>query len=234
MKKYFKYYAIIWALIIFIFNIVTLVISAEARGGLDSLGGTFWFGYVFTNLSFAVQLACSWIFFKEENKSKVFLNIPIISISYTALLFSAFVGVFCMVFDSLPEWLGGLICAVATALYAIAIIKSKTAVDVVADIDTKIKNQTFFIKSLTVDAESVMARASTPEIKADAKKVYEAIRYSDPMSVEALAPIETQITLRFSAFTEAVINSDAASAKAIANEIVILANDRNKKCKLLK
>ena len=65
-------------------------------------------------------------------------------------------------------------------------------------------------------------------------KVYEAVRYSDPMSNEALAGVEAQITLKVSELVDAIEKSDIELVKKTVREIVILLNDRNKKCKLLK
>lgn len=79
-----------------------------------------------------------------------------------------------------------------------------------------------------------MVRASCDEMKAETKKVYEAIRYSDPMSNNVLANIENQIQNEFNAFADAVKNNDIDLAKSSANELVILINDRNNKCRLIK
>ncbi|MBQ9949706.1 MAG: hypothetical protein IJO93_03170 [Clostridia bacterium] len=91
-----------------------------------------------------------------------------------------------------------------------------------------------FIKSLTVDAESLMSRAKSETIKAECKKVYEAVRYSDPMSNGALVSIESDITIKFSKLSEAVISENSETVATLADEIIILLGDRNKKCKLLK
>lgn len=79
-----------------------------------------------------------------------------------------------------------------------------------------------------------MSRASSDEMKAEAKKVYEAIRYSDPMSNDALANIENQIQNEFNVFADAVKNNDIDLAKSASYEFVILINNRNSKCKFLK
>lgn len=63
--------------------------------------------------------------------------------------------------------------------------------------------------------------------------MFEAVRYSDPMSNDALAGVESQITLKFNELSEAV-SGGADNVKNIADELVILIGDRNKKCKLLK
>ena len=54
------------------------------------------------------------------------------------------------------------------------------------------------------------------------------------MSNDALALVESQITVKFEELSEAVKTDDANKAMEIANEIIILVGDRNKKCKLLK
>ena len=96
------------------------------------------------------------------------------------------------------------------------------------------KAQTFFIKSLTVDADTLLSQAKSDEIKTECRKVYEAVRYSDPMSSDALAMSEAQITIRFTALSEAVKNGKAEEVKAITEELLVLLAERNKKCKLMK
>lgn len=233
MKKTFKFYIIIWALALAIFNVFCFVTPSEANG-YNKFGGAFWVGYIFITLAFIGQLVCSYIAFKAENLKKLFYNIPLISISYIGLVIMLICGVLAMAIPDLPNWIGIIVCLLVLVITAVAVIKAKAAADIVDEIDNKVKTQTFFIKSLTVDAERLMARAKSDEIKAEAKKVYEAVRYSDPMSNEALGGIESQITTEFSAFYDAVNTDDIDMVKAIANELVILLGDRNNKCKLLK
>lgn len=233
MKKYFKYYGICWAIVLVVFNVITFVATNEIVG-LASVGSSFWVGYAFITIVFIGNLICSLLFFKEENKGKVFLNIPIINLAYSALIVSLIVGAVAMAVPQIPYWIGVIVDVLVLAFYAIAIVKAGTAADIVHDVEQKIKTQTFFMKTLTVDADSLMARAKSDEMKAETKKVYEAIRYSDPMSNDALVNIENQIQNEFNAFADAVKNNDIDLAKSSANELVILINDRNKKCKILK
>lgn len=233
MKKYFKYYAISWAIALVVFNVITFTVTAETIG-FGAVTASFWIGYAFISIAFIGNLVCSLLFFKEKNKSKVFLNLPIITISYSALCVSLIVGAVAMAVPAIPYWVGIIVDVLVLAFYAIAILKASAAADIVSDIDKKIKTQTFFIKSLTVDAETLMARAKSDEIKAEAKKIYEAIRYSDPMSNDALASIETKIQNEFNSFDNAVITDDTDLVKSIAEELLSLINERNKKCKLLK
>lgn len=127
-----------------------------------------------------------------------------------------------------------ILCAIVLAANVLSVIKATAAVSEVERIDEKVKTQTFFIKSLTIDADTLVARAKSEAVKAECKKVYEAIRYSDPMSNDALASIESEIAVEFAKLTEAVKADDTDAVVASANEVIILVGDRNKKCKLLK
>lgn len=227
MKKNLTYYGIIWAIALIVFNIAVFVPPIERYG-------SFWTGYVLITLVFIVQLVCSILFFKDENLGKKFLNMPVMVISFSALIASLIIGGTFMAVPSIPDFLAIIICAVMTGFYAIAIVSAKAGADAVESIDKKVKAQTFFIKSLTVDAQTLISRAQSDETKALANKVYEAVRYSDPMSNETLAGAESAITLKFNEFANAVAGGDNAYAESSANELLILINDRNQKCKLLK
>lgn len=72
-----------------------------------------------------------------------------------------------------------------------------------------------------------MAKAKEPESKVRCKKIYEALRYSDPMSNEELSTIEGKIEAQFAVFSD-TFSSD------VAEEILLLIGERNRKCKLLK
>ena len=139
-----------------------------------------------------------------------------------------------MLISPLPYWVGVIVCAIVLVANVLSVIKATAAIDEIERIDTKVKTQTFFIKSLTVDADTLMASAKSETVKAECRKVYEAIRYSDPMSNDMLVSVEEQITVKFAKLSEAVKADEANKAMEIANEIIILVGDRNKKCKLLK
>lgn len=232
MKKSINFYAPCWAIALAVFNVVTFAVPITVN--VNKFTPSFWIGYTFIMLMFIAQLVCSIVFFKQDSKEKRFLNIPVISLSYTALFVSMIVGAVAMAVPFVPYWVGIILDVLVVAFYAIAIISSKAAADTIENIDKKVKTQTFFIKSLTVDAESLLNQSKSDETKAIAKKVYEAIRYSDPMSNEVLSPAESQITIKFNEFSNALIEDNKSLAETLGNELIILVNDRNKKCKILK
>ena len=233
MKKSFKIYSLIWAICLAVFNVITFVTPNEI-GGVSKFSGSFWVGYIFITIAFIGQLVCAFVAFKAENLKKFFYNIPLLSISYGGLVAMLIVGSIFMAIPVLPEWIGIIVCVIILAFNAIAIIKATAAADIVSEIDEKIKTQTFFIKSLSVDAQSLMTSAKSDELREEAKKVYEAIHYSDPMANAALSDLDAQIERQFNSFSDAIKADDAELAKETADALIEMVERRNQKCKLLK
>lgn len=229
MKKTFRSYALIWAILFVVFNVLTFAIPLP-----DKYTASFFIGHLGITLALLGQLYCARRAFDAENLQKLFYNIPLITVSFGGLVLTFIVGGLCMLLPFLPYWVGTVLCLLVLAFNAIAVIKATVVIETVAAVDKKIKTKTFFIRSLTADAETLLAQAESEEIKAACKKVYEAVRYADPMSDDALAACESQITLKFAELSEAVHRGDAEAVAKAARETVILVTDRNNKCKLLK
>jgi hypothetical protein len=185
-------------------------------------------------LAFLGELACGITVFGKEKADGVFLGVPVLHISYVGTVAMLIVSVIFTAIPKMPAFVSAIVCLLILAFTALAVIKATVAAEMVQNLGQKVKEKTLFVKMLTTDADSVMARAKSDAVKAEAERVYEAVRYSDPMSSEALSGVESQITLKFDSFSQAVDDDDYELAKANADELLILINDRNKKCKMLK
>ncbi len=232
MKKNFKYYVMVWVILLVMFQITVFVTPGEIAG-ISKFDASFWVGYVFIMIAFIGQLACAYAALNTDERRKLFLNIPLVTISFTAFVVSFVCGALCMAVPGLPYWVGIVVCVLMLGVSAIAVVQAKAAADLVSDVGDKIKAKTLFIRMLTADAESLMAKAAADDAKAACRKVYEAVRYSDPMSSDALSGIESQITLKFDELSKAVTAGDKQAA-GLADELVVLLGDRNKRCKMLK
>ncbi len=233
MKKMFKNYAAAWAVALVIFNVICFV-TPEEWNGYTKFGGAFWGGYGFVTAAMVFNLICAYTAFKETDKQKFFYNVPLITISYSTMLISVVAGAACMLVPDLPNWVAIVVCTVTIGVNVISVIKARTAAELISETDTKVFSETLFIKSLTTDVANLISQAKDEEIKALTKKVYEAVRYSDPVSNEALTAIESQITVVFTQFAMAVKENDIEKAKELCDNLIMLVEDRNKRCKLNK
>ena len=234
MKKNFKFYFSVWAILLATWCAVVFLVRPIIPGFVINYDARFWIAFAFIAVAFIGNLVCAYFAFKAENRGKMFLNLPLITLSWSALIIMLVVGVVLMLIPNCPAWVSAITCIVVFAFNAIAAIKAAWAADAVNKIDEKVKARTSFIKNLTVDTESILARAKSDAIKKECKKVYEAVRYSDPMSDESLSIIEAKITVKADEFSSAVGADDAEKVKELADELIILVGERNKKCKALK
>lgn len=232
MKKIFKFYLAMWAVLLALFNVIAFV--SAGWEGQEKYTASFWVGYVFIMLAFVGQLVCAYLALREDDVKKLFYNIPLVTISYTGLILSFICGGLCMLISSLPYWVGVILCAAVLAFTAIAVLKASMAAELVSETDEKLKVSTALMKTLTAEAEGLEAKAQTGEIKAACKKAYEALRYSDPMSSEELAEAEEEIAEKLNELKAAVETADNESVNELTVVLLTLIKERNDKCKLLK
>ena len=232
MKKRIGLYTAAWIVLFALFNVIAFV--SVGWVGQEKYTPAFWIGYIFITLTFIGQFICAVKALNEDDAKKLFYNVSLIKMSYGGLIGSFIVGGLCMLISPLPYWIGVIVCILILAFNILSVVKAEAAIDEVEKIDKKKKTRTIFIKSLSIDAESLLAQAKSDDVKTECRKICEAIRYSDPMSDEALASVESQITIQFHSFAEAVENDDYELVAAVAKNLSVLIADRNKKCQLLK
>ncbi|MBO5924895.1 MAG: hypothetical protein J6Q52_01360 [Clostridia bacterium] len=234
MKKNFKYFGIIWIIGFVLFNAVTFLIPNEIFGITRFDKGIFWIAYALITLSFITQLITAYKFIKDDSNEKMFLNIPLLRTGYIAIIVSMLVGLIFMIFPILPTWIGAIVCLLIAGYFTLACVNAGTVANVVAEIDEKVKTKTAFVRMAIVEAENILARATTTEIKSEVKKVYEALKYSDPMSNPALDDIEQEINNQLKELKKSVVENDRVKVLEITTNVLLSIKERNSKYKALK
>lgn len=230
MIKTFKLYSVIWAICFAMFNIIAFVSPIS----INVLSGSFWIGYLFIVIAFAGQLYCSYIAFKDENLQNTFYNISLVLVSYIALAAMLIAGSLCMIIPLFPISLSIILCVLIAGISSSIILITCFVINVVSSTDTEIETKTFVVKALAADAEHLLSTAQSFELKKECEKVFEALRYSDPMSNAALSEINEQIQTQFSSFESAVNSSDLELTISNGSELLTLIDKRNKQCSFFK
>lgn len=230
MKKTFKVFALVWCVLLVLFNLAAFLVGAADGAKFDL---SFWLCYAIVTFVMLEQLACGMFFSKMDDDTQKFCKLSHIAVVYIGTIVCFLFGSLVMVVEAIPNFVGSMVCAAAGIFSSLALAGVNKSDDKQPSGDV-IKEKTFFIRSLTADAELLIARAKTDEMKALCKKVYEAVRYSDPMSADVLKPVENELTTKFADFSAAVNAADIDKAQAEADEVLYLVDKRNKQCKLYK
>lgn len=205
-----------------IFNVIVFAIPTAKTA-------TFWVAYIFTLIAFAMQPLIWKFAFKDTDtlKSK-FLGIPLISVGIIYLLVQIVAVAVFMALSFVSSWIAIVVCILILGISAICLIGTETGREEIDRIEHKVSKKVFYIKSLQIDIEMLAKVEADADTKTALTNLAEKIRFSDPMSDELLAELETKISNKFEEL------KSAEQKSTIINELTLLIEERNKKCKLLK
>jgi len=218
-------------IIMAVYNVIVFVIPFTKSGG-------FWTGYGFSMFAMLLTAGVSFYAFgRERLQSKVY-GIPLVMLAWRYLIVQLLIGllqmILPMIWPSIPFQYGLALNTVLLGACLIGLITIDSAKEMIERVDEKIKEKVFYIKSLQVDVECMVDKASDESVKKALKDLAETIRYSDPMSSSQLAAIENKIEAKTAALAEIVGKADGEASKALCNELQQLFAERNRKCKILK
>ncbi len=127
-----------------------------------------------------------------------------------------------------------LVIIVILVILYIVVKASQSAARRVERTEEKAKNTTSFMRDMTAKAEVLMKSAKNDEAMQAAKDVYEALRFSDPISADECREIESDIKSAFDEFSEVLKTDTNDSIKEKADHVIALINERNAAMKTVK
>lgn len=221
-KNNLLFYSIFTA-IFALFNILAFVIPSAKTV-------TFFIAYAFTCLAFVIQIFVWITSFKRGSSLKTkFFELPLLHIGVFYFAVQLFVFIFFMALPQLPIWSTIITCSVVLICAFLVFIIGKIGKREISRIEDTVKVKVFYIKSLQTDVELLVELENDEQVKTDLIALAEKIRYSDPMSSEALKDIEKEIFQKIE-----LLKSEVNNKSAIIKEVEILLLKRNKKSKILK
>lgn len=190
----------------------------------------FWIAYAFTVLAFAAQLLIWKVAWNsaETLKSK-FLGFPIIRVGYIYLVvqivaFAILVGAAAIV----PNWVAVIVCCLILGASAVCLIATDAGRNEIERVEQKVQSKVSALKMLQIDVEMLAKTEADSEVKSKLTKLAEKIRYSDPMSSDALTELEGAIAGKVKELKTSL------DKRSLIAEIDTLLSERNTKCKALK
>ena len=225
MKKETLRAIIVMAVVLLAYNFAVFMIPCLKTA-------TFWLSWVFTLLSFAVAgYAIYNSMMRIPDAKSRFYGFPIARIGVIYLIAQIVVGgIFMALGHILPWWLATVLFTIGLAVAVIGLVSAEAVVDEIKVQDETLKKSVSLMRALQSKVGQMATMCEEPAIKALAEE----LRYSDPVSSEAIADAEADLSAAIDALQQAVVEGDSAAIAQLCRKASLLLAERNRLCKLNK
>lgn len=192
---------------------------------------SFWVGYGFSMLAALLAFVVSGYAFRPGAPRSRFYNIPVAYVAWAYLAVQLVLGLIFMIASGVSIRLSILISALPLAACALGLIAFSGApfgreVDALQD-----KKRALFALQDALFACADSARDAS--LKQSIQSLAEEIRRADPLSHEALLPVEAEIESKIQALSRAVAGGEGDPA-ALCADISRLLSQRSRQCLTLR
>ena len=192
----------------------------------------FWVSYGFTMFAIIlVFIATSVAFLRDPEAKSRFYGFPIarVAVIYgvAQITFSLLVM---LVAKWIPWWVPTVLYAVGLGAALIGLISVEAVVEHVQTQDEVVKVNVQLMRSLQSKVNQLAAQTENAAVK----ELAEELRYSDPVSSEAIADAEADLEVVVDQIQNAYINGDTEAMERMCRKANVLLAERNRLCKLNK
>ena len=228
MNKNKVRFFIVLAILFAVFTVIAIALPLAKTA-------TFWISYVFAVVALAVQIYAYPKAFAGESVKSKFYGFPIARVSTIYLIVQFVLSlIFMLAGKWVPAWVALICSALLFAAAAIGFIAVDAMRDEVERQDVVHKANVGTMRALQSKAVFVASQCDDAETKKALDAFAEALRFSDPVSSDALADIEENLTGLVDELGNAVMDKDYDAARSLCAKASTLLADRNRMCKLNK
>ena len=224
MKKNTVRSALIGILLLVVYHVIVFVVPFTHDGVFWTSYGFGWTAFVVLGLGAYFGLGRN-----GDAKSK-FYGFPIVRLAMIYFGTQMVLGFVAMAVSVVPVWAAAVVYVILLALAALGMIGADAVVDEIHRQDTKLKKDVTFMRSLQSKVNQMATQTDVPEVR----KFAEDVRYSDPVSSEALTEIERDLAAAVDELQAAIVDGDRDAILTLCRKASIVLSERNRICKLNK
>lgn len=217
----------IYFIVFFVMNFLIFLI-------FDEKNGVFWTSYAFMCIAFIVQIVSMFLAVRGLDVEAIFFGIPLATLSLFYFFAAIFTATVFMIFQNAPMKLAVVLQVLILAIYAVVAIIALMSRYVAQDVSDNVRVGVTAIKTMQVDVEMMMSQAKDATLKNSLRKLSETIRYSDPMSNDAVINIEDQIMQALAELRVLCENNMTMDALNTCKSVEMLFMQRNRLLKATK
>ena len=225
MKKDFTRGAICLGVLLVLYFLAAFLIPCAKTS-------VFWISFVFTLIAFGVTAFSLYTaFLKKPDARSRFYGFPIAKIGVIYGGVQLVLGLLLKAIGKwVPVWVAVLLYAVLLSAAVIGLVSADAVVEDIHVQDKKLKKDVAFMRALQSQVNQMASQCSLPEVK----QFSEDVRYSDPVSSDALAEIERDLSAAVEELQAAIVDGDNGAALQLVKKADNLLKERNRLCKLNK
>lgn len=216
---------VLWCVALGVFHVVILFLPLT-RNLL------FWLAYVFDVVAIIGQLPIMSLAFKNGQDAKSrFYGFPIARVGLIYLVVQFIAGTVVMLLcEWVPLWLAMILFVCILAFAIVGVIGTDTMRDKVEKIDSETISHTQMMRELSSKVKQLSEHYPYSQLA----KLAEEIRYSDPVSSDALRAVEERLSHSIDALTKALAEGNADLINRLIQNTFSILNERNQLCKQMK
>ncbi len=219
-----------------VFGVVLVVFNVLAFALPFVKTPVFFVSYGFTMAAILAQIyVIRTAFFQGEELKSKFYGFPIARVGVIYLAAQLILGlIFMAVGTYVPVWIPIVVYTLLLGAAVIGFVAADAARDEVERQDVKQVKEVFVMRSMQASVNAMVDQCEPGELQTAVQKLAESLRYSDPVSNDALASIEAQLADSIRQLKQAVIDKDADGALKLCKNAEMILSERNQLCKLTK
>lgn len=214
-----------------LYSVVLFVIA-----GVSDHEAGFWISYAMMMIAFVSGIVSFLLFSQSKTMLKDwFLGIPIVRISVMYIVIEFFVStIFIALSDNMSWKLPFIVQLIILVIYVVLIVSCFMSKRMIDNTSETVAVKTSNIRMLHADALMLCEMCGDADVKKQFNEFAEMVRFSDPMSADALADLEADIAREVRNAKMSLSCQDTEEALKCCTRAKLLLKERNLKCKVLK
>ena len=192
--------------------------------------------YLFTMIAILAQIyVIRTAFYRGEGVKSKFYGFPIAKLGVIYLAVQLIAGLVFMALGLIvPVWLPLALYVVLLGIAAAGFVAADAARDEVVRQEVKLEKDVSRMREFQAKGRALVALNQVPEAARPLEKLAEDLRFSDPVSSEALTEIEDRLAECLAQLQEAVSAQKTEQILSVCQEAEHILAERNQLCKLSK
>lgn len=192
--------------------------------------------YLFSMIAILAQIyVIRTAFYRGEGVKSKFYGFPIARLGVIYLAAQLIAGLVFMALGLiLPVWLPLVLYVVLLGVAAVGFVAADAVRDEVVRQEVKQDKQVSRMREFQAMGKGLLSLNQVPEAARPLEKLAEDLRFSDPVSSEALTEVEDRLADCLDQIQEAVSSQDAEQIAALCQKAERVLAERNQLCKLRK